>query len=85
MQIEGINIFGSPYTQYYSKGAFQYPAERDSFVWSNIPDKIDILVTHSPPYGVLDKSSKEVSVGSKSLMARVQQTKPKLHIFGHIH
>jgi Icc-related predicted phosphoesterase len=84
VEIEGVRIFGSPYTQYYSKGAFQYLVDRDKFVWSNLPDGIDLLVTHSPPYGILDKT-KDKSVGSPALRTRVEQIRPRLHIFGHIH
>jgi Icc-related predicted phosphoesterase len=50
-----------------------------------LPEGVDLLVTHSPPLGILDKTSKDKSVGSPALRKRVAQIKPKLHIFGHIH
>ena len=66
--------------------------KRDSleYKWNLIPDDIDILVTHSPPYGILDETYDPVArlfkqCGSKSLLKRVCEIKPKLHVFGHIH
>ena len=45
---------------------------------------MDVLITHCPPYGILDVVDGEHQ-GSSSLMERVMQIKPKYHIFGHIH
>ena len=53
--------------------------------WNNIPDSTDILITHGPPYGILDNNGRGTFCGSKSLLERVQILKPKYHIFGHIH
>jgi Icc-related predicted phosphoesterase len=85
VEIECIRIFGSPHTLYYSKGAFQYQQDQDYHVWSTLPQDIDLLITHSPPQGILDKTHKDKSAGSKSLRTFVEAIKPKLHIFGHIH
>lgn len=46
----------------------------------DIPDDIDILVTHWPPYGILDKD-----LGSPDILNFVLKAKPKWHLFGHIH
>ena len=58
---------------------------------------IDILLTHMPPYGILDyygevHTNKDGTVlgrgehlGSRALRVFVNQVKPKVHIFGHIH
>ena len=57
--------------------------------WELIPDDINILVTHCPPYGILDKISSQEHVGSKSLrnivLSRERMPKLRVHIFGHIH
>jgi Icc-related predicted phosphoesterase len=45
----------------------------------------DILITHGPPYGILDSTQRNEHVGCKALYERVQLIKPKLHVFGHIH
>lgn len=46
----------------------------------DIPDDIDILVTHWPPYGILDND-----LGSLNILNFVLKAKPKWHLFGHIH
>lgn len=50
----------------------------------NIPSDTDVLITHQPPHGVLDKSG-HLHFGNKILCDMVNQTKPKTHLFGHIH
>ncbi len=46
---------------------------------------MDILVTHCPPFGILDKANSNKNGGSKALQAISAHRKPKYHIFGHIH
>ena len=46
----------------------------------DIPDDIDILVTHCPPYGILDED-----LGSPNILNFVLKARPKWHLFGHIH
>ena len=46
---------------------------------------MDLLVTHCPPYGILDKNSTRKAAGSDYLRRVVFKRKPKYHIFGHIH
>ena len=49
-----------------------------------IPDDTDILITHQPPNGILD-SSANINYGDCNLLEIVTKTKPKYHLFGHIH
>ncbi len=44
-----------------------------------------ILFTHAPPKGILDETSSGLSVGSVSIRRIVDEKKPLLHMFGHIH
>lgn len=46
----------------------------------DIPDDIDILVTHYPPFGILDNN-----LGSLDILNFVLKAQPKWHLFGHIH
>ena len=46
----------------------------------DIPNDLDILVTHYPPYGILDED-----LGSPEILNFVLNAKPKWHLFGHIH
>lgn len=85
VEIEGIKIFGSPYTIKYGNSAFQRKKQDLENVFSTIPHDIDLLITHGPPLGILDKTSKGNNAGSEELLKKVMKIKPKFHIFGHIH
>ena len=45
----------------------------------------DILITHSPPKGVVDRTSQGVSVGSAAVAAAIERIQPRLAFCGHIH
>ena len=84
---EGLVIFGSPWQPEFCSWAFNLPrGEKLKTIWDNIPDKVDILVTHSPPANILDSVPHGIEhVGCVDLFNRVMKVKPQLHVFGHIH
>lgn len=51
---------------------------------SSAPGDTDVLVTHTPPYGILDKDE-NIQYGSEELLQRVRTVRPRAHLFGHIH
>ncbi len=53
--------------------------------WDLIPAQVDVLITHSPPHGVLDRTPKGEKVGCEELLAATERTRPRLHVFGHVH
>ena len=84
--INGINIWGSPFTPKFFNWAFnETRGEAIRKHWKLIPDNTDLLITHGPPYGILDQVASGHHVGCKDLLNRVKEVKPKLHVFGHIH
>lgn len=46
---------------------------------------VTIMVTHGPPKGVLDLTTRSEKVGCEHLMRAVERCRPLLHCFGHIH
>lgn len=89
-EIEGIKIFGSPYTPEFCNWAFNVSRHKIDSYWTAIPGNTDILVTHGPPKGILDmgtrKDDGEIEYcGDKALLNHVLSINPKYHIFGHIH
>ena len=90
-EFEGFKIFGSPWTKRFEGEnphclAFTCDTEEElAEKWKCIPEDTDILVTHSPPKGMLDLTPSKENVGSKTLWEAVQRVKPRIHIFGHIH
>ena len=84
---EKVIIYGNPRT---SCGFFAFPHLYENEDIVNIPDNIDILVTHEAPrINKLDCINKisynNEYPGSISLALKVKDIKPKYHIFGHIH
>ena len=54
-------------------------------MWKDIPKDTDILVTHGPPYGILDLNMYKEHTGCPHLLKKVMEVRPQLHVFGHIH
>lgn len=52
--------------------------------WDLIPNDVDIIVTHGPPYGILDKVNGN-HVGCEDLLNRIKDIKPLIWAGGHIH
>ena len=84
--IDGINIWGSPITPWFLNWAFnRYPGDEINAHWNLIPNDTDILITHGPVFRTLDQNHEGLHIGCKDLLVKVQQIKPKVHVFGHIH
>jgi hypothetical protein len=82
-----IKIWGSPWQPEFHNWAFNLPrGEKIKEKWDMIPVDTDILITHGPPMGKLDYVRYDnVNVGCEELLLKVQEIKPKIHVFGHIH
>jgi len=86
VEINGIKFWGFPITPWFNNWAFN--RERGTEIkqhWDLILDDIEILITHGPPFGILDETVYGKQTGCEELLLRVYQVKPKYHIFGHIH
>lgn len=57
---------------------------RQSHNYDGIPSDTDVLITHSPAYGILDFDD-GINYGSEELLARLSALQLKAHLFGHIH
>jgi Icc-related predicted phosphoesterase len=86
-ELEGIKIWGSPVQPWFYDWAFNRSrGEAIKKHWDLIPFDTSILVTHSPPFGTLDRTVRDnLSVGCEELIKAVQKIKPAIHVFGHIH
>ena len=86
-EIGGVKFWGSPWQPEFFNWAFNLPrGKRLAQKWREIPTNTDVLITHGPPFGILDTVPGGDSVGCKDLAAEVLfRIKPKAHIFGHIH
>jgi len=102
IRIEGLRIYGSPWQPDFMNWAFNTPRGNLARYWDLIPSEVDILITHTPPYGILDQrvpsevrkfapwEDEELFAGSdhvgcEELLVAVKRTRPRIHVFGHIH
>lgn len=87
LELLGLKIWGSPVQPEFNNWAFN--VARGAAIrryWKMIPENTDVLVTHGRPFGMLDKSHPSTPhLGCEELAKAIEQIKPRLHVFGHIH
>lgn len=87
--VSGYKVYGSPWQGRFFDWAFNLDEDDLARKWAFIPNDVDILLLHGPPYGIGDETSrsfgKREHVGSPSLHEHIMRVKPKLCVFGHIH
>lgn len=83
-----VKVYGSPWQPEFYHWAFNLPRNGEELtkVWNDVPDDVDILVTHGPANGILDQiKGMSDKLGCELLAARIATIKPKIHVCGHIH
>lgn len=90
LEVGGVSFWGSPITPRFHDWSFMRdPGAPIEAHWNQIPETTDVLITHGPPFGILDQverpDGQQEHTGCPSLLTRVQGLSLKLHIFGHIH
>jgi Icc-related predicted phosphoesterase len=87
VEIEDLHFYGSSWTPFFFNWAFNLPrGEQLANKWKLIPEETDVLITHGPPYKILDLTTDSGSQGCEALADRVKQLPNlKLHCFGHLH
>lgn len=86
VEIEGIKIWGSPIQPWFYDWAFN--RQRGPEIqkhWDLIPEDSDIVITHGPVFGILDRTASGQVVGCENLLPVLQRIAPKVHLCGHIH
>lgn len=90
--LHGIKIWGSPWTLPFRNWAFMADENLLKTYIDKIAEDTDILVTHGPAFGRLDKATQQqmsydgkINLGSTTVRKAIDKIKPKLHISGHIH
>jgi Icc-related predicted phosphoesterase len=87
IEIEGLNIHGSPMTPLYGAAfGMSSPKDRQRH-WSKVPDDTHVLLTHGPPFGILDLPPDQAErMGDPELRKRGRALASlRLHAFGHVH
>jgi len=87
VEIEGIPFFGIgggiPVTPFGS-WSYDFTEEEARDLLAGCPDG-GVLVSHSPPKGILDVSSGGLSLGSVAVRETIERKMPRLIVCGHIH
>jgi predicted phosphohydrolase len=90
LELKGLKMWGSPWTPFFLSDYWVFH-KRGSIAqyehWQQIPEGLDILITHGPPNRVLDRTLEGDSAGDVELMQRLvdMEERPRFHFFGHIH
>jgi Icc-related predicted phosphoesterase len=84
-EYEGRVFYGSPWSQTFEGVnprcmAFMTTEEELRRRYLNMPAEVDVLITHTPPKGILDDNK-----GSVALREAIEKRKIGKHLFGHIH
>ena len=108
-EVAGLALFGTPYVNLTprrramtpdnpqrNEGFMRDDARLDE-LFRDIPAGLDVLITHSPPLGILDASVQyggvvrptPIAIGSVALRDHLRgmspAERPRLHVFGHEH
>jgi len=84
-QHEGMTFYGAPWVPGLVSHAYYQSAKGLRDKWAQIPCETDVLITHTPPLGMLDVSSRGMQLGCEYLAGELTRIAPKLHCFGYIH
>lgn len=101
---EGVSVFGTPWSLGPDVDGWAFEAQEPGMgpryekpgavsmedVVQDIPDSVDIVVSHGPPSGFGDRvggslSFTNVWLGSEALTRRLREVEPLLCVFGHNH
>lgn len=84
--IDGIKFYGSPWTPVFYNWYFMKNENRLADYFDLIPNDTDILLTHGPAEHILDRTNRNLNVGSSALRYKIEKLPDlQVHAFGHIH
>ncbi len=85
--IQGVTIYGVPWNPWFYDWAWNLKRGSDEMkaVWKQLPENVDLLLTHSPPRGYLDVTRSGEAVGCEDMLEAIVDKKPKVVVCGHIH
>jgi uncharacterized protein len=87
VRIDGVEFFGIggaiPVTPFGS-WSYDFTEDEASQLLAGCPSGC-VLVSHSPPFGVVDRNSNGKNLGSASVRETIERCRPRLVVCGHIH
>ncbi len=86
-QVHGIHFYGIgggiPVTPF-GAWSYDFSEQQAEELLKDCPEKA-VLVSHSPPKGFLDRSSRGDHLGSETILKVIRERAPRLVVCGHIH
>ena len=90
--VGGLRVYGTPWVPVFYNWAFNLPRRGTALAEAHgrIPAGLDVLVTHGPAYGRLDRTHRGTRAGCEVLANRLGALAkngkgPRLHVHGDIH
>lgn len=87
VDLAGLKFWGCPVVPIEKWMAFAVdPGVASRKYWDRVPEGTDVLITHGPPFHILDKEGPDaVHRGCAEITRTLLRVKPRLHVFGHVH
>lgn len=85
IEVQGLRIYGSPWSLRFYDWAFMRNEQDLDRLYSQIPEGLDILIVHGPPYDACDANHRGDLCGSEALRRHIERAQPRLVLCGHIH
>jgi Icc-related predicted phosphoesterase len=83
--LDGVVFYGAPWVPELASWAHYLDNDDIRRAWMKIPENVGVLITHTPPRGILDRNSSGKECGCPHLRDRLRELRPAVHCFGHIH
>jgi Icc-related predicted phosphoesterase len=79
-------FYGSPWQPWFLNWAFNLQRGKEiQEKWDLISNDVDVLITHGPAFGILDRNINGENAGCENLLSKIEEIRPKVHVCGHIH
>lgn len=83
-EVDGVSFWGTPWTPTFGSWSFMEDEAELAERWASIPE-VDVLISHGPPRGVHDMTSRGVRAGSFAMLDVLQRASARIIACGHIH
>ena len=90
-EFNGVSFYGSGWLQPKIGMPGEYGGDFHSLWEHGCPTNIDVLLTHQPPYDILDASGPDSPIPGEHIGSTViywevfRRIRPRFHVFGHNH
>lgn len=88
IDILGLKVYGTPQQKKFNKWAFNRTSRQLKMYYSNIPENLDILISHSPVHNIFDYViNRNRRIGCTILEKKLNELRlpPKIFVSGHNH